>query len=323
MKKLLVFFFLVNFFSGVYAADLFDLRVFPDFDKKLVKFDGVIVPSKPSVDGTRRRSKISGMLSSWLASGTVRIETSNGKNVVADVRDGEFSGTLPVKDPASFTLKVFHENELIWTERFSFANAPDYIVVSDIDDTILVTEVTSKRKLVYNSLLKKLDARKPVEGTPEFYQDLAKGKTTLGKPYFVYLSSSPSYFSRLLKAFMAKHDFPAGTVILKKSLRSGGHEQHKSDWLKKIAQLFPGKPMILIGDSGEQDPFIYSSFVENSEHGPRVQKIIIHEVTGRPEKANALEIIKERLEKKGVGFHFWDSMKSLKESLKQKLFLQD
>ena len=255
-------------------------------------------------------------MGSWLATGSVMVESA-GRRCQANVVNGEFSGEIAVKSLASFTLSVFFGNDRLFSETFNFPEKADYIVVSDIDDTILVTEVTSKAKMVYNSLLKKFDKRRPVQDTPELYQQLSRGNSPLGKPHFVYLSSSPSFLSRLLKTFIQKHEFPQGTIILKKSLASGGHDSHKSGWLKKVAARYPGKPLVLIGDSGEQDPFIYSSFIDNSDYSSRVKGIIIHEVTNRPQKVQALEQISQNLEKRKIPFIFWNCIDNLKEKLQR------
>lgn len=88
--------------------------------------------------------------------------------------------------------------------------------------------------------------------------------------------------------------------------------------------MYPEKPLVLIGDSGELDPVIYSGFVEKSKLAKNVKQIIIHEVTNSEEKIKELEQIKQKVEKNGsTEFHFWSSIESLKESLKGKLLRVD
>jgi phosphatidate phosphatase APP1 len=319
MKKILPVFLIVLSLilqiSSANAADLFDLRVFPDFSGKKVFFDGIIVTSSHKENTTSRKNHISGLLGKWMASGSVVIQTDSA-TVTSTVSEGEFSGEALVGSLASFTIQVKHQNKLLHQETFHFPEKIDYLVISDIDDTILVTEVTNKLKMAYNSLLKSAGKRMAVANTPEFYQQLAIGHLSAGKPHFIYLSSSPAFLSRYLKAFLMRNSFPQGTVILKKSLGSGAHESHKSGWLKKIVARYPDAPLLLIGDSGEQDPFIYQSFVETNESPGKVKGIIIHEVTGRPTRVRALEQIRNHLQQKfQVPFIFWNCIKSLKSSL--------
>lgn len=313
MKKFIIcILILLTSISVAGAADLFDLQVFPCLQDSCVSFHGVIVTGKSKENPVSRLNNFSGLLGKWLASGSVTIESAE-QRINATVEDGEFSGTLKVASLASFTLTVFHLNERIHQETFRFPEKIDLVIVSDIDDTILVTEVTSKPRLVYNSLLKKHDKRQAVAGTPEFYKSLASGTYNLGIPHIVYLSSSPAFLSRPIKAFLKNNEFPQGTVILKKSLTSGKHESHKSGWLKKIVERYPLKPLILIGDSGEKDPVIYQDFVVNNDPEKLVKGIIIHQISQSRESIEFLEKIRDELSKKNVPFLFWTCIEKLKE----------
>lgn len=312
--------FLVIAASAAMGADLFDLRVFPCFASQTVDFTGIIVTSNMREDPTNRRSRFAGLIARWLASGTVTIDSSS-QQLTADIKDGEFSGQIKVPSLASFTLIVQHNGQKLYQETFNFPDKADYLVISDIDDTILVTDVTHRIKMVYNSLFKRISKRQPVPGTPEFYQDLSKGLVLPGIPHFIYLSSSPAFLSRSLKAFIKQTQFPQGSVVLKKTLSSSGSEKHKSAWLEQIALKYPGKPLLLIGDSGEKDPVIYQSFVENNKAAGRVKGVIIHEVTDQPEKIKALEQIREQLQKQKIPFIYWNCINGLKDSLKHNLLL--
>lgn len=312
--------FLVIAASAAMGADLFDLRVFPCFASQTVDFAGFIVTSNMREDPTNRRSRFAGLVAKWLATGTVTIDSAS-QQLTADIKDGEFSGQIKVPSLASFTLIVQHNGQKLYQETFNFPDKADYLVVSDIDDTILVTEVTHRIKMVYNSLFKRTSKRQPVSGTPEFYQDLSKGMGISGIPHFIYLSSSPAFLSRSLKTFIKQNQFPQGSVVLKKTLSSSGSEKHKSGWLEQIALKYPDKPLLLVGDSGEQDPVIYQSFIENSAAKGRVKGVIIHEVTDQSEKIKALEQIRENLQKKGIPFIYWKSINELKDALKRNLLL--
>ncbi|PKL44638.1 MAG: hypothetical protein CVV41_04545 [Candidatus Riflebacteria bacterium HGW-Riflebacteria-1] len=316
MKKLLLIFVLVFQVSGLWAIDLLDLRVFPLFDSQSVAFEGVIVNNSYKSEGTGLRAKLSGLRSKWLNSGKVVVE-SDGYKVKANINDGEFSGTIKVSSLASFTLRVYHDEKQLHSEGFSFPGNADFIVVSDIDDTILVTEVTSRLKMAYNSMFKDVDKRQTVNGTPELYREIGSGATGIGNPHFVYLSSSPAFLSRSLKAFLVRNNFPPGTLILKKSLTSGDHEGHKTGWLKKVMGRYAGKPLLLFGDSGEKDPFIYRSFVENKENPSLVKGIIIHEITSRSEKIESLREFRDFLLKKfKIPFIYWSKISELKQSMR-------
>ncbi|EKD81968.1 MAG: hypothetical protein ACD_39C01544G0001, partial [uncultured bacterium] len=316
MKKLLLVFVLVFQVSGLWAIDLLDLRVFPLFDSQSVAFEGVIVNNSYKSEGTGLRAKLSGLRSKWLNSGKVVVE-SDGQKIKANINDGEFSGVIKVSSLASFTLCVYHDEKKLYVENFSFPDKADFIIVSDIDDTILVTEVTSRLKMAYNSMLKDVDKRQAVSGTPDFYREISSGATGMGNPHFVYLSSSPAFLSRSLKAFLVRNKFPPGTLVLKKSLTSGDHEGHKTSWLKKVLGRYAGKPLLLFGDSGEKDPFIYRSFVEDKDNPSQVKGIIIHEVTSRSEKIESLREFRDFLLKKfKIPFIYWSKIAELRQNMR-------
>lgn len=321
MKKIFLCLYALLFCAATAgAADLYDLRVIPGRQTGTIEFAGVIAAGRTRTDATGKRARFSGLLAEWLASGTVTIDSAQ-QQVSADVRDGEFSGQIKVASQASFTLSICHNGMQIHQESFLFPEKPDYLIISDIDDTILVTNVTSRIRMAYNSMFKRMERREAVSGTPELYRSLGKNIPPHGTPHFVYLSSSPAFLSRSIKAFLRRHEFPQGTVILKKSLGSGGHQHHKSGWLKQLMERFPGMPMLLIGDSGEQDPLIYKEFVEKTARPGQVKAIIIHEVTGDPGRRQLLAQMQSLLQQAKVPFIFWEKIEDLQEELQQRSLL--
>jgi hypothetical protein len=184
MQKLLLGFLFVLQASSLWAVDLLDLRVFPLFEMNSVAFEGVIVSNSYKPEGTGLRAKLSGLRSKWLESGKTEIECDSQKLNVA-IKDGEFSGIASVTSLASFSISVRYDNELLYAENFNLPATADFIIVSDIDDTILVTEVSSRLKMAYNSMFKDVDERQAVSGTPDLYRELSNGATVMGKPHFV------------------------------------------------------------------------------------------------------------------------------------------
>lgn len=321
MKRITLTILLVLFqMSSLWAADLFDLRVFPVFNKKEVSFQGIITEKSTKLTGTTFVNKVTGLRSRWMKTGNITLDSGCSREHLA-VKEGEFNGTIRVKNLASFTLTIYHDKKPLHSEHFSFPTDIDCVVVSDIDDTILVTEVTSTAKMAYNSFFKNVDKRKHVAGTPELYTKIAQGNTPFGTPHFVYLSSSPAFLSRSIKLFLKNNNFPQGTLILKKSLFGSSHDQHKLGWLNKIKKTYGDKPMLLFGDSGEQDPFIYRSFVEQHGEPSVVKGIIIHEVTKREAKQAVLAEFNNFLrDTYKVPLLQWTEPNSLiKEMQKQKL----
>ena len=317
MQKLLLAIFFVLQTSSLWAVDLLDLRVFPLFDKNSVVFEGVIVSNSYKSEGIGLRAKISGLRSKWLENGKAVVECGSQKLTV-DIKDGEFSGIASVTSLASFSISVSHENRLLYKEDFKFPANADFIIVSDIDDTILLTEVNSRLKMAYNNMFKDVDEREAISGTPDLYREISKGATGMGTPHFIYLSSSPAFLSRSLKKFLIYNEFPTGTLVLKKSLTSGDHTNHKTDWLERVVKRYDNRPVMLFGDSGEQDLGIYSNFVESITNTMPVRGIVIHEVTSKREVIENLIASRNSLiEKFNVPLIHWNKIDDLKKHMRE------
>ena len=141
----------------------------------------------------------------------------------------------------------------------------EFGVISDIDDTIMHTGVTSflKWRVVRNSLFKNAYDRISLEGSPQFYKALHMGKEGYGKNPVFYLSNSPWNLYEYLKLFLEINDFPKGPILLRdfrtpfdKTLKP--EKPHKQKEILNILKTYPDLKFILIGDSGEHDPRIYT-----------------------------------------------------------------
>lgn len=141
----------------------------------------------------------------------------------------------------------------------------DFGVISDIDDTILNTGVTSflKWKVILNSLFVNAYERIPLHGASVLYRKLHLGIDNKEKNPIFYLSNSPWNMYRYLQLFLDHNGFPKGPVLLR-SFNSifqkvtGKEKPHKQKEIINILDAFPQLNFILIGDSGEHDATIYT-----------------------------------------------------------------
>lgn len=177
-----------------------------------------------------------------------------------------FSAKLPDGDKRSFTGRAV----LVPEEGIS--------VISDIDDTIKISEVLDKKKLMEHTFLKPFEAS---PGMPEAYNRLAKAGAA-----FHYVSSSPWQLYPALSSFMETAQYPVGSVHLRifrlkddtvfNMMKSS--EETKPPVINKLLSDFPKRTFIMIGDSGEKDPEIYGKIAR--ENKGRVKHIYIRDVTG-------------------------------------------
>ncbi|GAB3689429.1 DUF2183 domain-containing protein [Spirosoma flavus] len=156
-------------------------------------------------------------------------------------------------------------------------------VISDIDDTVLVTDATNLLQTARLTFLGNAYTRLPFAGIGAFYRALQSGPvTTLFNPIY-FVSSSPWNLYDLLVDFFRIQGIPKGPLLLrdfslnKQMLSSEGHHTHKLAMIRKVLDVNPQLPFVLIGDSGQQDPEIYSQIVK--ENPGRILAIYIRDVS--------------------------------------------
>ncbi|HKR00037.1 MAG TPA: phosphatase domain-containing protein [Pyrinomonadaceae bacterium] len=150
--------------------------------------------------------------------------------------------------------------------RVRLINPRGVSLVSDIDDTIKVTEVPGDKGIV----LKNTFCRDfvPVPGMMERYR-------ALGDVSFHYVSGGPWQLYQPLSEFLAREGFPEGTFhlnyfpknFLAEDTRSllidsivgslGRTYDHKVEQISRLMRRFPDREFILVGDSGELDVEVY------------------------------------------------------------------
>jgi phosphatidate phosphatase APP1 len=167
-----------------------------------------------------------------------------------------------------------------------------YAVVSDIDDTVVATNVTSKVKMALTVLLSNAHTRMPFAGLSAFYRALRDGITGNEDNPFFYVSNGPWNLYALVLEFLRLNDIPLGPLFL----RDFGDEllfapsadgAHKLACIDRLVETYPELPFILIGDSGERDPEIYGEIV--TRHPERIRVIYIRSIDRSPKRIDALE----------------------------------
>ncbi|MBL8799258.1 MAG: App1 family protein, partial [Planctomycetia bacterium] len=139
----------------------------------------------------------------------------------------DFQAVLREGDNRSFTGRV----QLIGDEGVS--------VITDIDDTIKISEVTNKKALLANTFLREYRA---VPGMPEVYAQWTKSDAV-----FHYVSASPWQLYEFLDEFRGKAGYPAGSFHMKtfrwKDTSFLGlfqsPEKYKPAVIEPILQAFP------------------------------------------------------------------------------------
>lgn len=172
-------------------------------------------------------------------------------------------------------------------------------VISDIDDTVLQTNVLDLLAMARNVFLHNAHTRLPFEGVAAFYRALQKGTQDTFNPIF-YLSSSPWNLYDLLVDFFQMREIPLGPLFLvnlgltETQLVSPSHKAHKAARITTLLNTYSQLPFILIGDSSQKDPEIYlQAAIENPG---RILTIYIRDVTGEGRDAEVMQMAEKAAE---------------------------
>lgn len=155
-----------------------------------------------------------------------------------------------------------------------------YGLVSDVDDTIMVTMLPRPMLAAWNTFVLDEHARIPTPGMAVLYEKFLAANP--GAPV-MYLSTGAWNVAPTLRRFLSRNLFPAGPLLLTdwgpthdRWFRSG--KAHKEANLRRLAAEFPQIKWVLVGDDGQHDIETYGQFAQ--EFPDRVAAIAIREMTG-------------------------------------------
>ena len=173
----------------------------------------------------------------------------------------------------TFTFSVEGQDP-VETTAFIVAESTHFGVVSDVDDTVMVTALPRPFIAAWNSFVVDEHARIPVPGMAVLLDQVLREYP--GAP-MVYLSTGAWNVAPTLRRFLGRHLFPAGSMLLTdwgpthdRWFRSG--REHKLTNLRRLATEFPHVKWLLIGDDGQHDESIYSEFMD--EHPDSILSLI-------------------------------------------------
>lgn len=152
-------------------------------------------------------------------------------------------------------------------------------LVSDVDDTVMVTSVPRPFIALWNTFIRHGSARKVVPGMAALYDEIVAREP--GAPTF-YLSTGAWNIMPTLVRVLRFGGYPTGPMLMTDWgptntgwFRSG--QEHKRSALRRLRAEFPQIRWVLVGDDGQHDPMIYREFA--IEHPDRVAAIVIRSLT--------------------------------------------
>ncbi len=213
---------------------------------------------------------------------TLQIDRLKFKN--ANLRPDYFFLRKNMRYPVQ--IPEFYNREIYYFNGFRAG------VISDIDDTILVSHVTNHLKRFRHLLTKNAFRRKAVSRMASVYQQLAGMDMNM-----FYVSNSEANLFPVIHTFLKHHQFPDGPLFLKpykewndllKRKKKKSYSKHKKEKILSILNLFHEKKFFLIGDDSQKDPEVYSDIAK--KFPGRIGGIFIRK-TGKRVKANTRKMM--------------------------------
>lgn len=203
-------------------------------------------------------------------------ETQSRQRTINTNPSGHFSLRAAL-DFVPTHVRILASEKLSATEEVNIMEPRGVSLISDIDDTIKHSAITSgAREIFRNAFIRDL-ADLSIEGVKEWYNQLAGMGVS-----FHYVSNSPYQLYPVLTSFFSLAGLPKGTFHLKQytGMLQGIFEpvaERKKSSLDKLLRDFPERKFILVGDSGEADLEVYTDVVQDNPG--RILAIFIRDVT--------------------------------------------
>lgn len=228
----------------------------------------------------------------------ITLEFKGKKVTTKTLKDGYFRFTIPFDVPLESgwheylvscntgEMGIVQKDEVLKPFNSNFG------IISDIDDTFLISHSSNFFKKLYVLLSKNINKRKIFDDVVQHYRllSLSGHKDTGGANSFFYVSSSEWNLYEFIVEFSRIHQLPKAVIKLKK-IKTGimdflftgrGSHDHKFEKIKDIISFYPQLTYVLLGDDSQRDPFIYERickiFPEN------IKAVYIRQTRSKPKK---------------------------------------
>ncbi len=210
------------------------------------------------------------------------IEVEGDRHEVMPDRGGVIDTVIPVQLTPGWhtvTLTVPASARVFEAPVFIVDPKATFGIISDVDDTVMVTALPRPLLAAWNTFVLDEHARVPTPGMSVLLERLAAAHP--GTPV-IYLSTGAWNVAPTLTRFLSRNLFPAGPLLLTdwgpthdRFFRSG--REHKRTSLARLADEFPGLRWLLVGDDGQHDEALYGEFT--TAHPGNVAAVAIRQLS--------------------------------------------
>lgn len=222
----------------------------------------------------------------------VYLDIDNEKFVVQSDNEAYFSfdvePRVKLKRSETITLKTNDKNSLKKIKPFFPSLKKHLGVISDFDDTLIISDVTNKIKLFYHTFFKNYTERTLVGEMEKKIKKILQSNKLKDDVAFFIISGSPHQFNNNINNFLDYHNFQERAILTKKihgdeSASLYASIGYKYDKIVKLMEMYPEVKWVLLGDSGEKDKEIYLKI--RKDYPQKIEEIYIRNVgSGKIEK---------------------------------------
>ena len=187
----------------------------------------------------------------------------------------------------------------------------DFDVISDIDDTIVVSKTAEFLKRINILAFVAPRKRKAIPYTFRLFELFKKQHARV-----IYVSKSESNLFAMISTFIELHNLPKGSLVLTSYLKliqllnpQKGHD-YKLNTIRFIIKNSAGKSFVLLGDDSQKDMEVYTTIAE--EFPERILKVYIRQTGHRIRKGQ--KEMWEKLKLTGVDVKYFDNEDKVDEN---------
>ena len=248
-----------------------------------VRVLGRVVLRKPGTPRADRAASFRGwrsFVSIPVSGAPVDVIVDGTRTSIRSDRGGVLDAAIPAQLAAGWTeVSLTIAGDEVEAPVFVVADTVRFGVISDVDDTVMVTTLPRPFLAAWNTFVVNEHARRPVAGMAVLYTLLRQEHP--GSPV-IYLSTGAWNVVPTLTRFLGRNVYPRGALLLTdwgpthdRWFRNG--QEHKAGSLERLAREFPDISWLLIGDDGQHDERIYGDFA--AAHPENVTAVAIRRLT--------------------------------------------
>lgn len=220
-------------------------------------------------------------ISATVPGAVVLIDVAGARYEVRADRGGVLDVEIPAALPKGWNVITLRcaDSEPVQAQIYVVPDDVRFGVISDVDDTVMVTALPRPMLAAWNSFVLDEHARTPTPGMAVMLERVSRGHA--GSPV-IYLSTGAWNVAQTLTRFLTRNLYPPGPLLLtdwgptaERWFRSGG--LHKRIQLERLAREFPTIKWLLLGDDGQHDEMIYEGFVQR--YPEQVAAVVIRQLS--------------------------------------------